>query len=379
MRSPFLTVFMFAIWLAPTAALACGGLFVQAQDNALADGNGFEMAISATSQETVIWDRITWSGDAANFAWILPVPATPTAVELASEQFFSHLRAETYPQVYAPEQDADDGVSFGCAGAAGDSMRVGGGPHHVDVLSEGSVGSYDYVVLKASGGQSVLAWLKSNGFAVPVDGASLLQIYVDKGWAFLAMRLKPGANVNGARPLRVTLPGRHATLPLQLMRNSPNTPLDITIWAFGDKAYAAKNYDSAKVDGSELQWLTDLYRSTYPEVLRQTVKDAGGAAFVTEYSATWRDVTWSGSDMSADLAAVRKGWPNALRVTRLATRIDPARLSADLELVEAANQAMFRTEFHLTKEQKAWGSKKASTFGLLGLSLLMLGLRRRRS
>ncbi len=360
----------------PAAALACGGLFALAADEELAQGIGFEVAISATAEQTVIWDRIEWTGDASKFAWILPVAVTPTAIEMAHEGFFQHLRTRSAPMVFEPWGDDSGSSSFGC-GFAGDTMLSGEGRlDRVELVSSGTVGDYEFVVLKGVDAKSIDKWLIEQGYAVPDADRSMLQLYVDRGWLFLAMRFKLGAKANSARTLRITLPGHHPTVPLQLLSKSEAGPLDITVWAISDKRQAAKGYDSAVLDGTKLWWLSDLQRSTYLELLGETVSDAGGRAFVTEHAAPWFPPTWSDEPGAKDFEVARKGWSGTIWLTRLRTRIEAKALTIDLELEPSQDIAQIRLEYHLSKEQKAWGGK-GSTMGLIGLVLLVLLFRRR--
>ncbi len=373
---PMLVALMLGL---PAPAVACGAFFAAQQgDGALANGTGFELAIALNSSNTVIWDKVQWTGDASKFAWVLPVPVVPSEVALASEQFFQDLRNSTYPQVFPPPAEPRGPSGPGCASSNGEVLMAGGaaGPDEVKVVGQGAVGDYEWVVLQGSDAQSIDVWLVEKGYAVPASDKAVMGNYIDSGWLFMAMRFKLSAKANTARPLRITLPGNHPTVPLKLLRNSTQESMDLTIWALSTGRMAAKNYDSVTIDGSKLWWLTDQNRSTYPELLGTTVADAGGRAFVTEHAAPWSPWTWSGSPAASDYAALPTVSGGTIWVTRLRTRIAPDKLTEDLQLISSTDTSQKRSQFYLESDQKAWGGE-ASTFGLLALALLGLLLRRR--
>ena len=85
-----------AALLEPVRAEACGGCFVPQSERTVVTDH--RMALSISPTQTVLWDQIRYSGDPAEFAWVLPVRAGAT-IELSNDAFFSALDASTQPVV----------------------------------------------------------------------------------------------------------------------------------------------------------------------------------------------------------------------------------------------------------------------------------------
>ena len=66
----------------PTPAEACGGCFVPQSERTVVTDH--RMALSISQQQTVLWDQIRYSGDPAEFAWVLPVRAGAKATVMQS-------------------------------------------------------------------------------------------------------------------------------------------------------------------------------------------------------------------------------------------------------------------------------------------------------
>src|SRR5262245_23825194 len=73
-------------------ARACGGCFTGGGESTLVTGH--RMALSVSTERTVLWDQIQYQGDPEEFAWVLPVKPGAT-IELASDAFFEALDAAT--------------------------------------------------------------------------------------------------------------------------------------------------------------------------------------------------------------------------------------------------------------------------------------------
>src|SRR5206468_12782747 len=96
------------------------------------------------------------------------------------------------------------GVGAGCGSAAGGASSAGGGvgpsfdagAHTVDVLASGSVGPFDYVVIKSTDGATLQTWLTDNGYFVSPDSATIINDYVTGQFSFVAVRLQNGQDTS---------------------------------------------------------------------------------------------------------------------------------------------------------------------------------------
>ncbi len=73
-------------------------------------------------------------------------------------------------------------------------------PPVVDVLSRGSVGPYEYVVVRSEDGATLRTWLATNGYYVSEDGGRIVDEYVASGHSFVAVKLQLGAGHVGDPP-----------------------------------------------------------------------------------------------------------------------------------------------------------------------------------
>lgn len=145
-------------------AHACGGCFIpENTEGTLVTGH--RMALSISTAQTVLWDQIEYSGDPAEFAWVLPVK--PGAyIEVATDAFFETLDAATRVSVRQPTVQCHQPYSFGGPGCGtsydeasgaptaafadgeGSATGTGGGiGPTVEVIKRVTVGPYDSVTL----------------------------------------------------------------------------------------------------------------------------------------------------------------------------------------------------------------------------------------
>ena len=94
--------------LSDSSAEACGGCFSPPTEVTIVTDH--RMALSVSTNQTVLWDQIKYSGNPQEFAWVLPVRQGAT-IELANDEFFTALDQSTQPTIQAPNQY---GGGFGC-------------------------------------------------------------------------------------------------------------------------------------------------------------------------------------------------------------------------------------------------------------------------
>ncbi|MDP9001382.1 MAG: DUF2330 domain-containing protein, partial [Myxococcota bacterium] len=80
-------------------ARACGGCFnIRSAGTETSVVTDHRMAFSVSTQQTVLWDQIQYSGNPAEFAWVLPVRAG-AVVQLSNDEWFAALDAMTRPVI----------------------------------------------------------------------------------------------------------------------------------------------------------------------------------------------------------------------------------------------------------------------------------------
>jgi len=265
-----------------THVRACGGCFVQNESTVVTD---HRMALSISKTQTVLWDQIRYTGDPREFAWVLPVRAG-TKLELANDEFFTALDAATQPVIVPPGRT---GGRLGCAVAgcsASDSTGSGApGEGQVQIVSQAVVGPYETVTLRATDPDALTRWLKSHAFAIPTNIEPIVAAYVREGFDFIALRLAPRCGERQMRPVRVVTPGADPTLPLRMVAAGVGARVGITLYVIGEGRYHPQNFPDAEVEWeSDLTWSRTGNRSNYQDLAAAAMAQAGGRAWLTEFS-----------------------------------------------------------------------------------------------
>ena len=281
-------------------ARACGGFFcsqpppdgtlpiAQAAENVL-----FVMdtdpATGASRVEAHV--QILYTGPATQFSWIVPVTAVPT-VDVGWDILFDRIEPPTRPS-FVPTYVQDGkcegfgGDGIGCSGAAGSKASPTGGmappvDPSVDVISRGSVGPYDYVIVRSENGATLRTWLTNNGYFVSQDGARIVDEYVAGGHSFVAVKLQVGQDTSAIRPIILRLESAEACLPLKLTAIAATPDLRINVWVLAGARAIPINYVEVAVNQAKLDWFR--FGMNYDQLLQEAANEAQGNAFAVEYA-----------------------------------------------------------------------------------------------
>src|SRR5579864_866677 len=144
-----------ALILAATPSLisACGGFF--GPPNLTVDLNAFR-AVFSVGKNNMITEivGVNYTGSAADFSWVMPLPATPT-IDVAAESDLDALQANTDPTVNYP-------VDY-CAQL---NVTPGGGRGGGGGGTLGTVGPYDYAIIKNDNPGQMIQWLRDHGYTI---------------------------------------------------------------------------------------------------------------------------------------------------------------------------------------------------------------------
>jgi hypothetical protein len=263
----------------PDAADACGGCFISQSESTQVTGHRMALAVSPT--QTTLWDQITYDGDPAEFAWVLPI-AGEVDVDLSSDLLFEVLESETQVFIQSPQLNCNTGCPGGGFGSGATGASTGTGMGGVEVIAQEVVGPYETVQLQASDPQALASWLDSHGYNIPDDVQPVVSAYVNEGFGFLAMRLVPGQDIDAMKPVRITSPGASPKLPLRMVAAGTGARTPITLWVVGEGRYEPQNFYAETISGSQLVWNWDTQSSNYA-TLRQEILDAdGGSRWLAE-------------------------------------------------------------------------------------------------
>ena len=319
-------------WMEDTAH-ACGGCFVPPNEVTAVDSH--RMVIALGAEETVLWDQIVYSGDPAEFVWVLPVPSPDVVIETSNNEFFNELDTRTAPSISpanAPPFCAS--AQSAACGAADAASDVPFQPQDgVTVFDHGVVGPYETVTLGAEDPDNLYNWLDGNGFAITQDAVPAMEHYIGLQYAFVILRLAPGEDADAMEPVRVRYPGFMGNFPLKMVVVGAQGVLDLAVWVIAEQRYDSQNYPTLLIPQDELAWDWDTSTSNYSELFDNAVeRDGLSRAWVTEFAGNFNDLFIPNStETAADLEIIQGNVPVPY-ITRLRTRMLVDNIDEDMIL-----------------------------------------------
>jgi hypothetical protein len=287
-----------AVLAAPGVGHACGGLFraepIPGQPPETITVAAQRVALSLSAEQTVLWSQIEYEGDPSQFAWVLPVGRGAT-LEAANDAWFEALDAFTATQVSAPQvicyDDSGGSSSGGCGcGAAGDAGAAPGGDFRgpdtpgVQVIHQGSVAEYETVTIETGSGQAAQRWLVDNGYAVPPEVTPVLDAYAAEGLDFIALRLRPGADVKKMTPVRVITRGGGPIVPLRMMVAGAGASVPLSLFVISEGRYAPESFPEAALPAGELTWDFATESSNHADLRAEALAANEGRGLLTTFA-----------------------------------------------------------------------------------------------
>lgn len=270
-------------------AAACGGCFAPPDPPTVVSGHRMVMSVSAT--QSVLWDQIQYSGNPAEFAWVLPVK--PGArVEASTAAFFEVLEAQSATRIQPPFLDCGNGSTgggFGCGDDAagedfGSPTADNGGGDPVTVVHQGTVGPYETVTLSTEQPGALNTWLESHGYNVDDSSQPIIDQYVTEGFDFIALRLQPGKGVSQMTPVRVVMEGGNLTLPLRMVGIGTGAQTPIVLYVVGEGRYGTSSFAEVQLDTSLLSWNFKTQESNYTTLHDDALAQNGGLSYLTTFA-----------------------------------------------------------------------------------------------
>lgn len=349
-------------------ASACGGCV--SPPGAFTAVDSHRMVVKLGLEESILWDQFTYTGAPEEFAWVLPVPSPDTIIEIADSAFIDTIDEATAPRVLSPPCSDGGGCGTGCGDWAPPSLA-----DNVTVHQRSVVGPYETVVLGADDPNALYAWLGQNGYAFPDTGRPVVDYYIGQGSSFVVLRLRPGQEVSAMQPVRVRFKGFMGQFPLKMVTLGASGVLELSLWIAAEQRYAASNYENIRINEDNLVWDWETGRSNYDEAFDKTILDAGGRAWITEYSSVLK-----GSELDEKLreAAPREhaflsAGPQSPVITRLRTRMLAEYLTEDLMLGPAEHAAEVAREVMAYAASGECAQAVAGSSGNRQTGLLVLG------
>ncbi len=272
--------------------------------------------------------QIQYSGDPERFAWVIPVPKTPE-LSVGSQPMFVNLLNATVPSFTLNTQfdfcdsEGNSSSSAGCGmssddsgGSASFAPNGGGNPESEapQIRLRQSVGAFEAVVLQPTSAQGMVDWLENNGFDADAgDAVPIVADYVNRGYEFVAIKLRPAAGTDEIHPLVLRYQGDEPCVPLKLTAIAAADDMAVRVFFLGKRRVVPTNYKHVTLNPAQLDFrnLGTNYNLAVSRAVDSPV--ANGQAFVTEYAGP--------SSVTQRAGIYSPGWSNADFSTATATSV----------------------------------------------------------
>lgn len=323
-RFPIVAMLVLGLLLAPTSALACGGLF-SSQGRVSQDTE--RLLITIGKQTTTLVEEIHYAGKASDFAWVLPVPVAPKVDVVSNKYLFTRLENLTAPRFITPEPKTCDYADITrllengkTSGSAPNTQGV-----TVNTYGGGTAGPFAYEVIGSSDPHALTEWLQAHHYAVPNNTQDLIRPYVQKKMLFLAMRLQVGQDVSNIQPVQITFPTvmKQVMVPIGLAATDINERMNMEVSIVSTERFAPQNYKDISIDTNRISQ-SPIPGANYYQLVNEAIDKAGGYGIVTQYAG---QLPTSFSD--ADLGVANGIKPANAYLTRFYTSYTPEHMALD--------------------------------------------------
>jgi len=283
----------------PTIASADGGYVWKETFLGQAKSGGQQAVILFFDNRETLVIQTEYEGELADFSWLIPTPAPVTADEVgeADPNIYYWLDDLTAPIFYklTPYNRGsyiryeNGGCSCnGSSGGGGYRAAPGGADQdHLEVLETILTESYEVTVLETRDAQDLTDWLDQNEYAYPIGSNAVLEDYIQRGWYFLAVRIrpsKPGEVVKQSlTPIQISFKTDEPVLPMNISSISSEPETEILIHFLSTHRYKTSNIDSEEVGYPSLDD-TENYKNAYKRWLKEQVYDQNGQLYFIEYA-----------------------------------------------------------------------------------------------
>lgn len=331
-------------WL--NTADACGGLFCQTVP---VDQQGEQIIFATNNNGTIsAYVQINYTGSAPDFSWVVPVPSVPE-LDVAEIETFDELAQLTRPRFIVPDvpdcamivMEADGERMAGVPSASSDD---------VEVLSQGSVGPYNYSVITSPDPDALIIWLRENDYRVTEPMEPLIHVYNEEGMVFLAMKLQGEAGVQDIQPVVMTYESTKPMIPLRLTAVAANPNMTVATWIFGKERAYPVNYAHPTIKDEDIRVVPFAVTpngdplTNYTQLVDNTIDLYEGRAFITEFADDTESLMSAANDpLLKDLLR------NYDYVTRFLGRISPEEMTVDPVFDFNGNMADVSNIHDLTK------------------------------
>lgn len=238
--------------------------------------------------EVVAHIQIQYEGDAAEFGWLLPVPAVPE-FSLGTDELFDQIIQQTQPRYRLnrqfPDQCGGGNGGFVLAGNRDADFGAEAPNEDSPVVVEGSAGPFGYAVLEADDDREMFDWLVENDYFIPTGTEDVVGPYIRPGAYFLALKLQSGESAGNLQPIVLRYASDYPMIPIILTSVAANPDMGIQVWVLGEHRAIPRNYRHTVLNDEKIDWF-NAGRNYNDVVIAATNEAPEGQSFVTEYAGT---------------------------------------------------------------------------------------------
>ncbi len=291
--------------LGPSAHAFCG-TYVGTPGEELTNTSSQLVVVRSPEGRTTLTMTNNYQGELADFAVVIPVPATleeghVRLIDGAAVAEFDRYSGARLVSYTCEDLEKESRLGMGPVGlslaacadySVSDAYGIGGAAEDsVAVESEFALGEYELAILSAEESTGLMDWLSANGFGVDDDAEALLQEYIDSGSRFLTARVSLEDILGGDNtlsPIQIAYAaGDNLSIPVRLGTLNSGGIQDLELFVMGDAsdgAWSIANYPETTLD-EECLWEDDGsgFSAFYEQKVDEAIAEAGGTAWIAEY------------------------------------------------------------------------------------------------
>jgi hypothetical protein len=268
-----------------SSAMACGGFFCQLTPVVQA---GEQIVFSQSGNDISALVRIFYQGDAEDFSWVVPVPASlelDGGVDVGSDLTFTELDAATQPQFVLEQQgEACPSPVFGGGTTGGVSESVADSASGGVSVEETTVGPFDVQLITSENPDAMANWLVDNNYDLSDRGRELIEPYVLDGMKFVGLKLRSGQSAGSIQPVILRYQSEKPMIPIRLTAVAAQDDMGVLVWIAGPSRAVPDNYLHVVPNYTRLNWYTGTRNAyaSYQTLVTDAMDEAGGQGFATD-------------------------------------------------------------------------------------------------
>ena len=291
-----------SLGLSAPASAFCGFYVAKADTDLFNEAS--KVALARDGERTVITMASDYTGDASEFAMVIPVVDIPEReqINVANPGLIDHLDAYTAPRLVEyhdenPCREREIVVTAQRVEAApppAPVMMEDAEQYGVTIEAEYEVGEYDILILSAEESTGLINWLNQNDYRIPDGAEEVVGSYLKQGMKFFVAKvnLERHDGSKFLRPIQVAYEDEDFMLPIRLGTVNAEGKQELFVFAMTKKGRVeTTNYKTVKLpsDMDVPIFVKDEFGDFYRDMFAHQVEKENGKAVFMEYA--W-DMSW---------------------------------------------------------------------------------------